>query len=448
MAEADLQSENSTWTRSAMFWVLRDYFNRYLSQGNTEECNKILLQMQELISGMDDGEGYADRAIKHASESLCPHSRLLHEAEELSKGGHEEEAYEKVMDIHAMTPIEDLLHEQFAWIIFRYLKKEYKQMGSLEARRVLFTYMQLHNDRPSLVHSQILNLASKISDSYKDFKFLPFLQMWDVNNFTDEDLHESTNTEGKVFQPMYIRLFRRCISLGYNLKDCLTAFCKNPNIEKRQLLIAYSQQNYSVIYNLPKENSDTISNKIKQYTDECKDEMIANVYNSKIIRSFLFLFPSKDNINIKTKEILEAFGFDKFLPEDWSKERNDKGDRPFPSLVERFIKTYNDSISKAANHIPDRDYEQLIKKAIEKYPEDDQFPRYLAKAYLLWGNKDLAIQEYRNLLIKNNKFYLWKELSLITNDREQNILLYARPSYLNQKMNFWERSIFSLPTFL
>ena len=88
------------------------------------------------------------------------------------------------------------------------------------------------------------------------------------------------------------------------------------------------------------------------------------------------------------------------------------------TLVERFIKTYNDSIAKAANHIPDRDYEQLIKKAIEKYPEDDQFPRYLAKAYLLWGNKDLAIQEYRNLLIKNNKFYLWKELSLITNDRE------------------------------
>ena len=72
----------------------------------------------------------------------------------------------------------------------------------------------------------------------------------------------------------------------------------------------------------------------------------------------------------------------------------------------------------ATSRIPDRDYEQLIKKAIEKYPEDDQFPRYLAKADLSWGNRDLALQEYRKLLIKNNKFYLWKELSLITDNRE------------------------------
>lgn len=415
LAETDLQAEDSSWSRSAMFWVLRDYFNSYLSQGNMEDCNKTFLQMQEMLSGMDDEDGYAERAIKHASECLCPNSRLLHEASELSRNGHEEEAYDKVMEIHAKTPIEDLLHEQFAWIIFRYLKKEYNQIGSLNARKILFTYMQLHNERPSLVHSQILNLASKISERYNDFKFLPFLQMWGVNNFTDEDLRESYS-EGKTFQPLYIRIFRRCISLRYNLDECLAVFCQNPGIGKKQLLVAYSQQNYFDIFNLSKESPDGAFNKIVQYANECKGEMSENEYHSKIIRSFLFL--SKENINSKTKEILEAFGFDKFLPEDWSKEINEKGDKPYPSLVERFIKTYNDSMAMATSRIPDRDYEQLIKKAIEKYPEDDQFPRYLAKADLSWGNRDLALQEYRKLLIKNNKFYLWKELSLITDNRE------------------------------
>lgn len=417
MAKADLSVEDSGWTRSAMFWVLRDMFNASFAKEDINSCNQSLQSMKTMASGMDDYDGYAKRAIKFAEEKLCPNSKIVDEATELSRNGKEKEAYDKVMSVHAVSPIEDMLHDKFGWIIFRYLKKNYPELGSIESRRILFTYMKLHNPRPSLLHSQMLNLASLISGKYPDFKFLPFLKMWNVQNLRDEDLIDSY-VDGKTIQPLYVRIFKRCLSSGYSLEESLDAFLDNSELSRDKLTDAYCQQEYYKIFNLSKEkkNSEVFS-KIKEYATETKGKVKANEFNSKIIWSFVFL--NKESVNPNSKDVLELFGFDNFTQHDWEEEENEKDkERPFPSLVERFVKLYNDSLALASNHVPQKEYEELLQKAINKYPDDDQFPRYLAKAYISWGEEEKAKEEYKKLLLRNNSFYLWKELALISDDSE------------------------------
>lgn len=432
MAKAELKAEENQWTRSAMFWVLKDMFKVDIEKGDKDACREYLEEMKALYPGMNDNGDYAKNAITSASKQLCPNSGLVDEAGQLAKEGKEEDAYKTVMEVHTKTPIEPILHEQVGWIIFRYLKKDFEQIGSVEARHALLNYMKLNNPRPSMVHSQMLNLASKIAEKYSDFRFLPFLKMWGVENFTDDDLAPG-QVNGKEIQPLYIRIFRRCLSQGYSLNDCVGAFCENPRISKDTLVETYCQTESYEIYRLSKESASEALKAIEKYAKETQGHVRPNESHSTIMRSLTYL--SKDNISPETKGICEALGLDSFTQNDWERKKTEKGDE-YPSLVEQYIKTYNESLSAATDKTPQEAFEPLLEKAIAEYPDNTQLPRYLAKAYIAWGKKDIAEETYRKLLLKDNKFYLWKELAMITDDKELKISALCKAILSGQKDDF------------
>lgn len=68
--------------------------------------------------------------------------------------------------------------EDTQWTVFRYLKQNYKTIGSVEARTLLVIYTKLRSQRPSLINSCMLGLALKISEVYSDFRLPQFLQVW------------------------------------------------------------------------------------------------------------------------------------------------------------------------------------------------------------------------------------------------------------------------------
>lgn len=414
MAKSDFEHESSDWTLKAMFWVLRDKFNADFAEDDKDASRDIVMQMEKILSDMQDDD-IAKRAMRTVREKMCPNGKLIDEASALSKEHREKEAYDMVMTIHANVPIEEMMHEKFGWIIFRYLSICYKEIGSLKARTALFEYMKLKNKRPSLLHSQMLNLASKISEEYHDFKFLPFLNMWDVCNFTDEDLLESVIKDHTI-QPLYLRLFKRCIALGYPLDKCLEVFCQNKSIDEAHLVDAYSQQYYFDIYNTSKaKDSGKAFSIVSAYANGIEGRKVINEYHSKIVRSFIYL--NKEEISPNAKVILEKLGFTNFAAEDWRRQTTEGGEE-MPSLVERFSKVYHDSLSVAASHVPDAAFEELLLQVVSKYRDNDQSTRHLAQAYVQWGRKEDAEKEYRKLLLSLNKFYVWHELSQIVDNEE------------------------------
>ena len=229
MAKADLEQEQSEWTYSAMFWVLSDYGKQYIAQGQQDKAGECLDEMMNLLEVMDDNEGYAERAINNLHRKLIPNWNLVYNMTELAKAGNVEEAFDKLTEAHKSAPLDAALHEDFGWVIYRYLNNRYEEIGSVNARRALAVYMNLENERPSLLHSQILNVATKISEKYEDFKFLPFLRMWGVMNFSDDDFCTSY-WEGKEISPLVERIIERCFKLGYTLDEVMEAFEVNPRI--------------------------------------------------------------------------------------------------------------------------------------------------------------------------------------------------------------------------
>lgn len=433
IAEHDLNIHADDFSRNAMFWVIRDMMNVACQNGDMVNAKKMFSKMKALVGDMVIVDSYVSNSIKFAEMKLCPNANVIDEANRLVKNGQLEEAYNKLKK-EVQHPIEDILHEKYGWIIFRYLKNVFQNVGSLKARKLLFEYMQLHNERPSMLHSQMLNLASKISEVYPDFKFLNFLKLWGVENFTDEDMQE-TRMDGKILPPLYIRVFRRCVSMRCDIERTIELLCQNSKISRELLLCEYSRQEYYYIYDLSKGNQDKVFSEIKNYAHNVEGRNTSNEYHSKIIKSLVFM--NNKQISADTKHLLEMMGLESFIPQDWEKQPNkDIGQKPYPSLVERVVKLYFDSIRVASNPIPSQAYYELLDQAIERYPEDDQFLRYKAQLFIMQNNKKQAQEIYRMLLLNNHKFYLWKELAVITDDLDLKISCLCKALIAEPKEEF------------
>ncbi len=97
-----------------------------------------------------------------------------------------------------------------AWCIYNYLKKNYATDSSKIVRTLLSAYIKLELDRPSLIHSCILGIAVKVSDTYADFNFPKFLEYWGFPKFLRrEDLERQKGKDGRTFLSLKERAERR-----------------------------------------------------------------------------------------------------------------------------------------------------------------------------------------------------------------------------------------------
>lgn len=97
-----------------------------------------------------------------------------------------------------------------AWCIFRYLQKNYKEMGSEQVRTLLAAYMKIPVEKPSLIHSCMLGMAVKISEMYPDFRFPQFLDMWGYEkNLRPEDRQRQTGKDGRSYLSLKEKVDRR-----------------------------------------------------------------------------------------------------------------------------------------------------------------------------------------------------------------------------------------------
>jgi hypothetical protein len=393
-----------------MFWVLSDYGKQYIAQGQQDKARECLDEMINLLDGMDDNEGYAEKAINYLHRQLIPNWNLVYNMSELAKAGNVEEAFEKLTEVHKSAPLDAALHEDFGWVIYRYLNNRYEEIGSVNARRALAVYMDLENERPSLLHSQILNVATKISEKYEDFKFLPFLRMWGVLNFSDEDFRTSY-WDGKEISPLVERIIERCFKLGYCLDEVLNVFELNPRINN--VVDVFSRYSFFEINRLYKGDVSLLIKSIDDYIKAINGKEIKNEFHSKILSMYLRKLPED-----KTSEViptLKKWGFNSFREEDWNREKYEE--KQMPSLVEKVIGRYLKALKLRQYKDTNVAFIGLLKEAISRYADDDQLERNLALIRIAQGKKAEALSIYRCLLLKLNRYYVWKELADATDDR-------------------------------
>lgn len=99
--------------------------------------------------------------------------------------------------------------DETQWAIYRYLKENYKNEGSVMSRTLLAAYMKLHVKEPSLINSLMLGIAAKVSEEYPDFRFSQFLKAWGYKgNLRNQDKERQTSKDGRTYLALVERVER------------------------------------------------------------------------------------------------------------------------------------------------------------------------------------------------------------------------------------------------
>ena len=423
IAEADLRREQSHWTYSALFWVLRDFCRLCIERNQVQSAREYIRRMELIIPNINDSQGYAQDALILLKRQLTPYVAEVQRLSENSKNGQEELAYTQICELNRNYTLSPLLHEDFGWIIYRYLRECYETCGSINARKALKTYLELQNKRPSKLHSSVLKIAIRISEKYNDFKFLPFLGYWDLTMFTSDDLQRvltfapSSNLEDDCLAEKCIE---QCVKSKYSLEEINESFRVNSQISQDDIYYAYSRCYFFDINNC-RDEDNTFFDRIDNYLKEIDGFHVSNDYHSKILTLYLRKLPeNKSELAVLT---INKWGLGNFRNEDWV--RGEKEEKVFPSLIEKVIKRYFQGLKNNSFHNVDPEFEILLEKACEKY-DNEQLKRNLAILLSAKGDEERALAIYKSLLLDLNKYYVWKELAEITDDLDLKISAYCK----------------------
>lgn len=242
LALTDLRDDPNEWSRMAMFWVLRDIVqNICIPNRNMEQARSYLTRMEALLPGMKDDNDAGQNAYNRLLKSLAPDADIIKSACELSKTDPTAAYNQIVAKTGPSGNNKDVsLHEDFGWIIYRYIKANINDLTSLQVRGLLRDYMMLKNERPSMRHSVMLNFALNFAKDHPDFSFFRFFQLWGADNLRSEDWQKGTVNGHEI--PSLVE--RICREIGasekqINIQDFVNQFGK-----RRTVVIEYLRQSY------------------------------------------------------------------------------------------------------------------------------------------------------------------------------------------------------------
>ena len=174
----------------AFSWVLIDLCKKFISEQKLSDSQTYFNQLSSIqFEYEDEFVETIKKQIHFLKPKIDTNYSEIQKAEELSKNGNNKEALEIFKNLISQNRLTELHHESYGWIIYRYIKAEENNLSSVEVRTFLSDYMNLKNERPSMLHSMILNFALNYSKTHSDFKFYNFFLLWNPDNLRHEDLH-------------------------------------------------------------------------------------------------------------------------------------------------------------------------------------------------------------------------------------------------------------------
>lgn len=111
------------------------------------------------------------------------------------------------------APSDSKTQEQYAWLICKAINKHADELGALPCRQLLADVMRLPLQHPSALYSSILWAATKMASLFTEFRFVPFLQLWNPkDNLREEDYQQGKSDDGKVFPSLAERMTRAALT--------------------------------------------------------------------------------------------------------------------------------------------------------------------------------------------------------------------------------------------
>ena len=406
--------ENNEWTQKALAWTLIDLCKYYIAANNLSQAN---VYYQKLLNIKFR---YGDNIIENQKTILRPKLDAIYpkikNAEELSKNGNHQEAVNIIKSLISQNIFTELHHETYGWIIYRYLKKGENDLTLMQVKSLLSDYINLSNERPSLLHSMILNFALYYSKDNLDFNLYNFFKLWRPETLRKED-QEQQSYEDKEYPSLISRVLRVFVDKNYKfeidfLLDSLDLWCwdshyHHPNKIALDLL---REPFFWKIYNATK-NENKFSY-LWQLFAEYNQQFAAyegSIWHSKILNLAERYMTA--NEEWRFINFFVNWNPQNFIDSDWEEtEKDGKTYKPF--AIKCLKKSFEIIKSQNKTDVHLDVFIKLYDKAILKFPYDYWLKR--EKALLLIKNNqyELAVNTYKTLVLGlGDKGYIWHEFA-------------------------------------
>lgn len=186
------------WDRKAFCWCLIDIIKR--DAGNGDNVNLAHYRKQLESVEADPSDEVLAKGVRNALSLCNPSGREINKAKALSKEGRHAEAAAVYRKALAAYPADREAQTGFGWELFKHSKAlmaaENVDLGAV--KRNLNDYLKLDVEKPSLLHSCVLQLAAKLAGQDR-FSMLVFSRLWNLDNLRPEDFERFRAEDGKEY---------------------------------------------------------------------------------------------------------------------------------------------------------------------------------------------------------------------------------------------------------
>ena len=186
------------WDQKAFGWCLIDLIKRDVKNGNTEHLLHYRMQLESIK--FDPSDDVLTKGIRNALSLCNPFGQQISEARALSKNGRHAEAAAIYRKVWANGAADQETQTSFGWELYRHAKElmagENLNLGAV--KRNLSDYLKLDLDKPSLLHTCVLQLAAKLAGQDK-LSMLAFSRQWNFKYLRPEDFERYRAEDGKEY---------------------------------------------------------------------------------------------------------------------------------------------------------------------------------------------------------------------------------------------------------
>lgn len=418
------------WNQKAFAWILIDLCKHYITEKNLNQAGIYFKELNTI-----DFQGEEDDIIKNQRNFLRPkidtNYSEIQKAEELSKNGNNKEALAIFKNLISHNKLTELHHENYGWIIYRYIKAEESNLSSVEVRTFFRDYMNLKNERPSMLHSMILNFALNYSKTHSDFKFYNFFLLWNPHNLRYEDLHDGYK-DGKDIPSLISRICREFVNSNTEIN--IEEFLSKLDLSKEIVLDFFRETIFWNIFNAHKENKfSELWNLFEQYNTNYSKHGQSKWHSEILNLAERFM---KENDDWRFLNFFKNWNPENLRTDDWKETKKDE--HTYKPLATKALKKTFEILKTQTS---EQDLSWLIKPyetAIKLFPDDEFLLREKALLHFKNNELELAIKIYKQLVLElADKYYVWQEFSYcIVSDNSLKIGMLSKALGLEKNEDF------------
>lgn len=186
------------WDRKAFGWCLIDLIKRDVKNGSAENLPHYRRQLESIE--FDPSDDVLTKGIRNALSLCNPFGQQISEAKALSKNGRHAEATAIYRKVWANGAADHETQTSFGWELYKHAKElmagENVSLGAI--KRNLRDYLKLDLDKPSVLHSCVLQLAAKLAAQDK-LSMLAFSRQWNFKHLRPDDFERYRSEDGKEY---------------------------------------------------------------------------------------------------------------------------------------------------------------------------------------------------------------------------------------------------------